>query len=193
MLNEHEFYVLYFPWCQHRSHNLTIIIISPYIVWLMLYIYPDESSSITTIEELTRAARSTGFFQVANHGVPIRSLRTIQQYSRRFFDLPFEKKAEVGRLLGKLSGNRERQGDRYFCGYGPGNDSGARNKWWSEFLRVAPRVVGLSRVIDTLLPPIGHGDPSFRCFSLYSLILAPPDFSPSFFFTPKSVSNANIK
>ena len=144
----------------------------------MIYIYPDESasktwsSSATTIEELTRAARSIGFFQVANHGVPLRSLQTVQQYSRRFFDLPFEKKAEVESLLGKLSDNREKLGGRFFCGYGPGNDSGARNKWWSEFLRVAPSVAGLSQVIDSLLPPIGHEDLLFRFFLS---ILAPPN------------------
>ncbi|PQM42313.1 protein DMR6-LIKE OXYGENASE 2 [Prunus yedoensis var. nudiflora] len=53
---------------------------------------PDQRAKV--IEELGRACEEWGFFQVTNHGVPERLMKSMIDVCHRFFDLPEEEKKE---------------------------------------------------------------------------------------------------
>ncbi|XP_021825024.1 protein DMR6-LIKE OXYGENASE 2-like isoform X2 [Prunus avium] len=53
---------------------------------------PDQRAKV--IEELGRACEEWGFFQVTNHGVPERLMKSMIDACHRFFDLPEEEKKE---------------------------------------------------------------------------------------------------
>ena len=54
----------------------------------------DEDGKKKAMDVITKACSEYGFFQIVNHGVPIKLLQRALELSRIFFEYPAEKKLE---------------------------------------------------------------------------------------------------
>eukprot|EP00249_Psilotum_nudum_P014599 c24906_g1_i2 orf=1846-2775(-) len=80
------------PYNAYGSDAIPVIDLSP------LRSYPgDPESRIRLIDEVGNACEQWGFFQVINHGVPIRLLEKVKAEAEAFFALPLEEKRLVKR------------------------------------------------------------------------------------------------
>lgn len=57
----------------------------------------ESESKWAVVEEIGRACREWGFFQVVNHGVPLEKRERIEEAARKFFALSMEEKMKVRR------------------------------------------------------------------------------------------------
>ena len=53
-----------------------------------------------TTDSIGKACRSTGFFQVSNHGVSVDLIESLETLSREFFDLPKDEKQKISMSKG---------------------------------------------------------------------------------------------
>lgn len=64
----------------------------------------DTAAQEATAEELGRAARDVGFFYVVNHGIAETTQQALFDQTKRFFDLPLERKMDY--YIGKSNNHR---------------------------------------------------------------------------------------
>ncbi|XP_078157777.1 flavonol synthase 1-like [Carex rostrata] len=56
------------------------------------------------IDEIVKASREWGIFQVTNHGIPPVVIQELQRVGKKFFELPQEEKEKVAMVPGRLEG-----------------------------------------------------------------------------------------
>ncbi|KAJ5634596.1 putative 2-oxoglutarate-dependent dioxygenase [Penicillium herquei] len=77
------------PSLSKPSFYLPLVDITPFIE------DPQSLAAQDVIESVREACRSTGFFQIKGHKVPLRLQKSIFEASARFFDLPLKSKLEL--------------------------------------------------------------------------------------------------
>lgn len=71
------------------SFTIPTVDIAPYLS------DPSSLAAQRVIEQINRACRSTGFFQIVNHGVPAALQSEVFRAAERFFRLPLEEKKKL--------------------------------------------------------------------------------------------------
>lgn len=56
---------------------------------------PTSAAAQEVVDDVRAACKSTGFFQIVNHGVPKAVQRGVFDAAKRFFELPFEEKKKL--------------------------------------------------------------------------------------------------
>ncbi|KAJ7520295.1 hypothetical protein O6H91_20G077300 [Diphasiastrum complanatum] len=59
----------------------------------------DEKGTQRIVEQVAKASEEWGFFQVINHGVPLKLLDDVEAEALKFFSLPLEEKRKIRRTL----------------------------------------------------------------------------------------------
>jgi hypothetical protein len=71
------------------AFTIPTVDISPYLE------NPDSPQSKEVVNEIRQACKTSGFFQIVDHGIPQSLQKTVFDSSRTFFDLPIEEKLKL--------------------------------------------------------------------------------------------------
>jgi isopenicillin N synthase-like dioxygenase len=71
------------------AFKIPTVDISPYLA------NPDSSQSKDIITEIRHACKTSGFFQITNHGIPQSLQRIVFESAHKLFDLPLEHKLKL--------------------------------------------------------------------------------------------------
>ena len=75
---------------QHRRNNSNATIdIAPFLT------DPKSPASTRILDEVRAACRSTGFFQITNHGLPRSLQESLLEGAAEFFKLPYDEKKKL--------------------------------------------------------------------------------------------------
>ncbi|KAG0558256.1 hypothetical protein KC19_10G014500 [Ceratodon purpureus] len=98
----------------------------------------ERQANVATMLE---AAKSWGFFRIANHGIPLEVVKQVEADGKEFFALPMERKMRV------------RSSDVVnFFGYTAGSPIKWKSKWWLEGLQLKVTENGLDDLVAQAYP-----------------------------------------